>query len=74
MKAFINILRFSKDIYPEMRPRAWTFLLALLQMKERCWSKLRSESVVIPSKVSVVLVVSETSPIDTLIRVFVLRH
>ena len=42
-------------------------------MKERCWSKLSSESVVIPSKFSVVLGVSETSPIDTLIGVLVLR-
>ena len=50
-----------------MRPRACNFLLALLQMEERCWSRLSSESIMIPSKVSVVLVVSETSPIDTLI-------
>ena len=73
MKAFIKILRFSKDIYPEMRPRACNFLLALLQIEERCWSKLSSESVMIPRKVSVVLVVSETSPIDILIGVFELR-
>ena len=73
MKAFIKILRFSKDIYPEMRPKTCNFLLALLQMEERCWSKLSSESIMISSKVSVVLVVSETSPIDTLIGGFVLR-
>ena len=73
MKAFIKILCFSKDIYAEMRPRACNFLLGLLPMEERCWSKLSVESIVIPSKVSVVLVVSATSPIDTLIGVFVLR-
>ena len=48
-----------------MRPRACNFLLELLQMKETCWSKLSSESIKIPSKVSYVLVVSEASPIDT---------
>ena len=42
-------------------------------MEERFWSKLRFESIVTPIKVSVVLVVSTTSPIDTLIGVFVLR-
>ena len=73
MKVFIKVLRFSKDIYPGMRPRACNFLQALLQMEEKCWSKLSSKSIMIPSKVSVVLVVSETSPIDTLIGVFVLR-
>ena len=73
MKAFIKILRFSKDMYPEMRPRARNFLLALLQMERRCWSKLSPKSVMIPSKVSVLLVVSDTSLIDTLIKVFVLR-
>ena len=56
-----------------MRPRTCNFLLALLQMEERCWSKLSSESIMIPSKVSVVLMLSETSPIDTLTCVFVLR-
>ena len=56
-----------------MRIRAYNFLLALLQMEKRCWSKLSSESIVFPSKVSIVLVVSETSPIDTLKGVFVLR-
>ena len=48
-----------------MQPRACDFLLALLQMEETCWSKLSSESVKIPSKVSFVLVLSEASPIDT---------
>ena len=47
-----------------MRPRACNFLLALVQMKETCWSKLSSESIKIPSKVSFVLVVSEAAPID----------
>ena len=73
MKTFIKLLRFSKDVYPEMRPRACNFLLTLLQMEERCGSKLSSELIVIRSKVSVVIVVSKTSPIDTLIGVFVLR-
>ena len=56
-----------------MRPRACSFLLALLHMKERCWSRLSFESIMIPSKVSFVLAVSEYLPIDTLIEVFVLR-
>ena len=73
MKTFIKILRFSKYMYPEIGPRACNFLQALLQMEERCWSELSSESIIIPSKVSVVLVVSETSSIDTLIGVLVLR-
>ena len=73
MKAFIKVFGFSKDIYPEMHPRACNFLLALLQMEDRCWSKLSSESIIIPSKVLVVLVVSEMSPIDILIGIFVLR-
>ena len=46
-----------------MRPRACNFLLALLQMEEICWSKLSSESIKIPSKVSFVLVLIEVSPI-----------
>ena len=37
--------------------RACNFLLVLLLMEERCWSKLSSESIMIPSKVSGVLVV-----------------
>ena len=49
------------------------FLSSFTKMEERCWSKLSSESFIIPSKVSVVLVVSDTSPIETLIGVFVLR-
>ena len=47
-----------------MRPRTCNFLLALLQMKETCWSKLSSESIKILSKVSFLLVLSEVSPID----------
>ena len=56
-----------------MGPRACNLLLALLQTEERCWSKLSSESIMILRKVSVELVVSETSPIGTLIGLFVLR-
>ena len=56
-----------------MCPRACNFVLALLQLEKRCWPKLSPESIMIPSKVSVVLVVNETSPTDTLIGVFVLR-
>ena len=52
-----------------MRPRACNLLVALLQMEETCWSKLRSESIKIPSKVSFVLVVSEGSPIVTSVGV-----
>ena len=73
MKAFIKIVRFLKDIYPEICPRAYNFFPTLPQMEERCWSKLSSESIVIPSKVLVVLVVS-TSTIDILTGVMVLRE
>ena len=72
MKAVIKVLRFAKDIYPEVRRRICNFLLALLQTEERCWSKLSSESIMIPSKISVVFVVSDTSPIDPLIRLLCL--
>ena len=67
MTAFVKILQFSKDIYTKLRHRACNFLLTLQQMEERCWS------IMIPSKVSVVLVVSETTSIGILIEVFVLR-
>ena len=63
----------SKDIKLEMRPRACNFLLASLQMEEICWSKLSSESIKIPSKISFVLVVSEASPMDTSVRVLKLK-
>ena len=56
-----------------MRPRACNFFLALLQMEEICWSKLSSESIKIPSKVSFVLVLIEASPIDTSVRVLKLK-
>ena len=56
-----------------MRPRAYNFLLALLQMGETCWSKLSSESIKIPSKVSFVLSLSEASPIDTSVGVLELK-
>ena len=49
-----------------MRPSACNFLLALLQMEEICSSKLRSESVVTPSKVSLVFVLIGALHIDTL--------
>ena len=56
-----------------MRPRACNFLLALLQIEELCWSKLSSESIKIPSKVSFGLVLIEVSPIDTSFRVLELK-
>ena len=56
-----------------MRPKACNFLLTLLQMEEMCWSKLSSESMKIPSKVSLVLVLSEPSPIDTSVGVLELK-
>ena len=65
MKAFIGVLRLLKDIKVAMRPKACNFFLALLQMEEICWSKLSSEWIKIPSKVSFVLVLTEASPIDT---------
>ena len=64
ISAFINNLRCSKDIKLAMRPRACNFLLALLEMEEKCRSKLSSESIKIPSKVSFVVAVSEVSPSD----------
>ena len=57
-----------------MRPRPCTFSLALLQVEERSWSKLSSKSIITPSKVLVVLVASETLPIDTLMGVFAVRR
>ena len=42
-------------------------------MDERCWSKLSSESMMIPNKVSAVLMVNGTSLVDTLIGPFVHR-
>ena len=56
-----------------MRPRACNFLLALLQMEETWWTKLRPESIKIPSKVSFVLVLSEAPPIDTSVGVLELK-
>ena len=73
INAFISVLRLLKDIKVAMRPKACNFLLALLQMEEICWSKLSSESIKIPSKVSFVLVLIEASPIDTSVRVLELK-
>ena len=50
-----------------MRPRACNFLLALLPIKETCWS------IKIPRKVSFVLVLSEASAIDTSVGVLELK-
>ena len=55
MEAFIKVHPFAKDMYPEVCPRVCNFLLALLKTEERCLSKLSSESIMIPSKISVVL-------------------
>ena len=65
MNAFINVLRFSKDIKLAMGFRVCNFLLALLQREETCSSKLSFESIIIPSRVSFVIVVFEASPRDT---------
>ena len=73
VNAFISVPHFLKDIKVAMRPRACNFLLALLQMEEICWSKLSSESIKIPSKVSFVLVLIEASPIDTSVGVLELN-
>ena len=59
IKAFISVLRFSKEMKAARRPKACNFLLALLKMEEKYWSKLSCESIKVPSKVSLVLVVSE---------------
>ena len=71
--AFISVLRFLKDIMVAMRPRACNFLLALLQMEEKCWSKLSSGSIGIPSKVSFALVLNETSPTNISVGVLKLK-
>ena len=73
INAFISVLRLLKDIKEAMRPKACNFLLALLQMEEICWSKLSSESIKIPSKVSFVLVLSGALPIDTSVGVLELK-
>ena len=56
-----------------MRPKACNFLLAVLQMEEICWSKLSSELIKIPSKVSFVLALIEASPIETTVGVLKLK-
>ena len=56
-----------------IRSRVCNVLLALLQMKETCCSKLSSESIKILSNVSFVQGVSEASPIYTLLAVLELR-
>ena len=73
INGFISVLRFLEDIKVAMRPRACNLLLALLQIKGTCWSKLSSESIKIPSKVSFELVLSEASPIDASVGVFELK-
>ena len=73
INAFISVLCLLKDIKEAMRPRACNILLALLQMEETCLSKLSSESIEIPSKVSFVIVLIEASPIDTSVRVLELK-
>ena len=73
INAFTSVLRLLKDIKEAMRPKACNFLLALLQMEEICWSKLSSESIKIPSKVSFVLALIEPSPVDTSVGVLELK-
>ena len=73
INAFISVLHLLKEIKEAMRPKACNFLLALLQMEEICWSKLSSESIKIPSKVSFVLVLIEASPVDTSVGVLELK-
>ena len=73
INGFISVLRFLKDIKVAMRPRACNFLLSLLQIIGTCWSKLSSQSIKIPSKVSFELVLSEASPIDASVGVLELK-
>ena len=56
-----------------MGSKACNILLALLQIEEICWSKLSSESIEIPSKVSLVLVLIEASLIDTSVGILELK-
>ena len=67
INAFISVLSVA------MCPNARNSLLALLQIEEICWSKLSSESMKIPSKVSFMLVLIEASPIYILVRVLELK-
>ena len=73
INAFISVLRLLKDIKVAMRPEACNFWLSLLQMEEICWSKLSSDSIKIPSKVSFVLVLIDASAIDTSVGVLELK-
>ena len=73
INAFISVLRFLKDIKVTMRSGACNFLLALIQTEETCWSKLSSDSIKIPSKISFVLVLNEASPMDTSVGVLELK-
>ena len=73
ISAFISVLRLLKDVKVAMRPKACNFWLALLHMEEMYWSKLSSESIKIPSKVSFVLALIEASPIDTSVGVLELK-
>ena len=69
INAFISVLRLLEDIKVAMRTKACNILLVLLQTEEIYWSKLSSESIKIPSKVSFALVLIEASPIDTSVGV-----
>ena len=73
INAFISVLRLLKDMKVALRPRTCNFLLALLQIEETCWSKVSSESIKLPSKVSFAPVLSEVSPIDTSVGVLELK-
>ena len=64
INAFISVLRLLKDIKVALRPKACNFKLDLPQMEEICSSKLGSESIKIPSKVSLALILIEATPID----------
>ena len=69
INAFISVLRLLKDIKVALRPKACNFKLDLPQMEEICSSKLGSESIKIPSKVSFALILIEATPIDTSVGV-----
>ena len=69
MNAFVNVLRFLNDIKLAMLPIACNFLVALLEREKTFSSKLSSESIVIPSKVSFVPVLIKALPVDTSIGV-----
>ena len=62
MKAFITIRRLSSDIKLTRQLSTLIFLATLLHIEEICSSKVRSDSICIPSNFSVELDSTKTPP------------